>query len=73
MTFKPQYVVVNASPKCRTCGKVRKRVLKDWFTVNPFNTKPVAELRREYEDRLLEEKKQIEEGGIVCKSCKERP
>lgn len=63
ITFPKKTVRVDNTYHC-TCGHKFYRKLSDWFTINPFNSKPEHECRQEIKERLLATTK-------TCPKCKQ--
>lgn len=61
-TYPKHYVEINCRYHCQ-CGHKFYRKNRDWFTVNPLNTKSYNESRKEILERM---KKKIRK----CPQCK---
>lgn len=65
-TYQKHYVEVNCRYHCR-CGNKFYRKNRDWFTVNPLNTKDYNESRKEILERM---KKKVRNCPICKKPVK---
>lgn len=79
ITFDQIWGFANADVACRHCGRVNRRTIREWCTVNPFNRddagniKDRAQVRDDARKRAeTEAQKQVAEGR-VCRICAARP
>lgn len=57
------------TPICRMCGKKVRRILSEYQTINPWNRKEPAQIRKENYEQLKEMEKKLDQGGVICRRC----
>jgi hypothetical protein len=61
IVFQKHTVRISGKYECK-CGHKFTRINTDWFTDNPFNTKPLNEIRKDMTEKLRKNTK-------VCPKC----
>ena len=56
---------------CKRCKKKIKRVLSEFFTMNPFNKFTYIESIDICKDVIDKKEKDIRENGVLCRNCEE--
>lgn len=55
---------------CKECKKKCQITLHDWQSISPFNKKTPEQIRKEVNEKLIAQKKDVLNNGTICKSCK---
>lgn len=75
INFEQHWGYAEAAVACRECGRISKRKVRDYCTVNPYNRnedgtiKSGAQVRADAQSHAEREAKRQEEKGRVCRPC----
>jgi hypothetical protein len=73
--FEQVWGHAEAPVACRTCGRVNKRRIRDYCTVNPYNRNEAGEVRSRSEvqvqaqERAMQEASRQVSAGRICRKC----
>jgi hypothetical protein len=77
VTFDQCWGYAKAKVACRQCGRISERSIREWCTVNPFNTNEAGEPRSHGEVKLQAQARaeaeaaRQETAGRICRKCEQ--